>query len=59
MTLKKLTLLIVIATALFSCEKESYNDEVLVEVENPTVEETTEDEVTPNVDTITIVQPNS
>lgn len=47
MAFKKLTLLIVIATVLFSCETESFKDDVLVEVENPTVDNTTENDGKP------------
>ena len=51
MALKKLTLLIVIATVLFSCETESFKDDVLVEVENPTVDNTTENDGKPVTET--------
>lgn len=43
MALKKLTLLLAITIVLFSCETESFKEDVLVEVENPTIDNNNND----------------
>lgn len=47
MAIKKLILLFAITIVLFSCETESFKDDVLVEVQNPTADNNTENDGKP------------
>ncbi|GGX31134.1 hypothetical protein [Aquimarina muelleri] len=49
MALKKLILLFAITTVLFSCETESFKDDILVEEENPIEDNNTGDNEKPPI----------